>query len=346
MVDDRYLGSKGDVAVSGPDSVIVEHWAAWTQLVREQGSIMIAQLNHPGRQSPLGAGNRSFLAKTIAPSAIPLNLGENLLASLTRIILFGTPQKMTLTQIDNVIAQFTRAARLALRAGFHGVEVHAGHGFLLSQFLSSSANNRSDEFGGSAEKRVELVIRIIRAIRQEVPASFCVGIKINTADHIHTVESDDLLLQIDRIAKEQVDYVQLSGGSFEDPKMLSIQNSLPIIGATGTINVEREGFFLQASHEIRKRHPNLVLLVTGGFRSRNGVNSALQKGACDLIGLARPAIKYPDLPNEIVFNDDLLDGEARFDVEPAPSRGWIATKIRSVGAGAETTYYLSFLQAL
>lgn len=198
------------------------------------------------------------------------------------------------------------------------------------------------------------MVRILRAIRKEVPTSFCVGIKINTADHMHTAESDDLLRQIERIAEEQVDYVQLSGGSFEDPKvslgvlclvdyvislshqMLSIQNSLPTTGAVGKINLEREGFFLQASHEIRKRHPNLVLMVTGGFRSRNGVDSALQQGACHLIGLARPAIKYPDLPNEIVFNDSLFDREARFDVEPAPSRGWIATKIRSVGAGSET----------
>lgn len=82
--------------------------------------------NHPGRQSPLGAGNRSFFAKTIAPSAVPLSLGDNWLASLARVIIFGTPQEMTRPQIDDVIAQFTRTARLALQAGFHGVEVHAG----------------------------------------------------------------------------------------------------------------------------------------------------------------------------------------------------------------------------
>lgn len=101
--------------------------------------------NHPGRQSPLGAVNRSFFAKTIAPSAIPLNLGDNWLASLARIILFGTPQEMTLARIDDVIAQFTRAARLALRAGFHGVEVHAGR-MASSNVVGHAANPPIDGF--------------------------------------------------------------------------------------------------------------------------------------------------------------------------------------------------------
>lgn len=106
--------------------------------------------------------------------------------------------------------------------------------------------------------------------------------------------------------------------------------------ATGKPNLEREGFFLNASREIRKQNPDLVLIVTGGFRSRNGVNAAIKDQACDLVGLGRPAVKFPNLPEDIMFNNLLSDDEARFDVEPAPSRGWIAQKIRSVGAGAET----------
>src|SRR5690606_15021078 len=105
-------------------------------------------------------------------------------------------------QIEEVIARFTHASVLSWKAGFHGVEIHAGRtftpvtlpgfnanigtdGFLLSQFLSSSSNHRNDEFGGSAERRVEILLRILRAIRAEVPPSFCVGVKINTADHMN-----------------------------------------------------------------------------------------------------------------------------------------------------------------
>jgi 2,4-dienoyl-CoA reductase-like NADH-dependent reductase (Old Yellow Enzyme family) len=94
-------------------------------------------------------------------------------------------------------------------------------GFLLSQFLSSSSNKRSDGFGGSTEKRVEIILRILRAIRQEVSQSFCVGIKINTADHMNQGGFEEMLRQIELIHKEKPDYIQLSGGSFENPEVCS-----------------------------------------------------------------------------------------------------------------------------
>lgn len=95
-------------------------------------------------------------------------------------------------------------------------------GFLLSQFLSSSSNQRSDQFGGSPERRAELLVRILRSIRAEVPQSFCVGVKINSADHMNPGGFDDMLKQIALIDKEKPDYIQLSGGSFENPEV-SIQ---------------------------------------------------------------------------------------------------------------------------
>jgi tRNA-dihydrouridine synthase len=118
--------------------------------------------------------------------------------------------------------------------------------------------------------------------------------------------------------------------------MLSTRNSLPSTDTKTGRAIAREGFFIQASKEIRRKFPNLLLIVTGGFRSRQGVNNALEDGACDAVGFGRPAVKFPDLPDEIMFNDKLGEEEARFDVEAAPVPGWIATKIRSVGAGAET----------
>jgi 2,4-dienoyl-CoA reductase-like NADH-dependent reductase (Old Yellow Enzyme family) len=82
--------------------------------------------NHPGRQSPVGAGKRSFFAKNIAPSAIPLNLGDNWIARCASAIVFGTPRAMTQKDIDDVVAAFASAANMAFCAGFQGVEVHAG----------------------------------------------------------------------------------------------------------------------------------------------------------------------------------------------------------------------------
>lgn len=100
--------------------------------------------------------------------------------------------------------------------------------------------------------------------------------------------------------------------------------------------ITREGFFIQAGKEIRRKFPDLLLIATGGFRSRQGVSNALEDGYCHAVGLGRPAVKFPDLPDKIMFNDELDQEEARFDVEVALVPGWIATKIRSVGAGAET----------
>jgi hypothetical protein len=119
--------------------------------------------------------------------------------------------------------------------------------------------------------------------------------------------------------------------------MLSTRNSLARAGSTTARTAAREGFFLDASREIRRSFPNLVLIVTGGFRSRGGVRRALEDGACDAVGFGRPAVMFPDLPSKIMFNNELPDEEARFDVEAAPPvPGWIASRIRSVGAGAET----------
>ncbi|KAF9778525.1 hypothetical protein IL306_003870, partial [Fusarium sp. DS 682] len=76
-----------------------------------------------------------------------------------------------------------------------------------------------DQFGGSPENRAEIVLRVIRAIRDQVPATFCVGVKINTADVRDTTEYSDMIRQIDLIKEEKIDYINLSGGNFEDPKV-------------------------------------------------------------------------------------------------------------------------------
>lgn len=274
------------------------------------------------------------------------------------MLVFGTPKAMTRHDIDVVIAQFTEAARLAFKAGFQGVEVHAARkspeawekyrklanlcgkdGFLLSQFMSSNSNQRDDEFGGSADNRVELVLRIIRSIRKEVPESFCVGVKINSADFRDEKGMFDMLRQVELIQKEEIDYINLSGGSFEDPQMMSTGSSLKPSSTEARSSI-REGFFLRTSQEIRSRFPKLTLIVSGGFRSRNGVDGAIHSDACDLVGIGRPAVKYPDLPTQIMFNKNINDIKARFDVEAAPGAGWLASKVRSVGAGAETVRLL------
>lgn len=86
---------------------------------------------------------------------------------------------------------------------------------------------RTDDFGGSTDKRVELALRVIRAIRDEVPKSFCIGVKVNTADHMNREGFSDMMRQIELLSREEIDYINLSGGSFEDPQVSRVEFHVP-----------------------------------------------------------------------------------------------------------------------
>lgn len=108
------------------------------------------------------------------------------------------------------------------------------------------------------------------------------------------------------------------------------------ISPTATLGrATQDAFFLQASRDISSKFPDLILILTGGFRSQAAIHLALESGACSMVGIGRSAIKYPDLPKK-AFSEEPT--QVKFDVETAPSPGWIGTKIRSVGAGAEVKY--------
>lgn len=177
------------------------------------------QINHPGRQSPIGAGARSLCAQNLAPSAIALDMGDGWLAKSAVSMVFGTPKAMTEEDISDVVARFAGAARLAAEAGFAGVEVHAAHGYLLSTFLTAKSNQRTDGYGGSARNRARIVVEVVEAIRKATPKGFCVGVKLNSADHQTAEALRDSIEQIEAIAEAGVDFLEISGGSYEDPRV-------------------------------------------------------------------------------------------------------------------------------
>lgn len=221
-VNTTYLGGPADTAVNArvPEARLLESWRDW---VRSSGASapLVVQLNHPGRQSPYGAGSHGFFEKTVAPSAVPLRLGDGVLPAVTRALVFGTPRAMTAAEIRETVAQFARAARLAADAGFAGVEVHAAHGYLLAQFLSSASNRRTDEYGGSPANEARIVVEVVRAIREATPKGFCVGIKLNSVDHQSPGALADCMVQLEEIRKAGVDFLEISGGSYEDPTVSS-----------------------------------------------------------------------------------------------------------------------------
>jgi 2,4-dienoyl-CoA reductase-like NADH-dependent reductase (Old Yellow Enzyme family) len=236
---------------------------------------------------------------------------------------------MTVADIEEVVDQFAYAAKVSYEAGFKGVELHGAHGYLLSTFLTAKTNLRSDDYGGTPAKRARIVIEVIRAIRNVVPSTFCVGMKINSADVGGNESLEESLEQVGLIAAEQIDFLEISGGSYEKPRMAA--------GDPGTRSEKREAFFLDYAAAVRERYPNIILMVTGGFRSRAGMEAALKSGVCDLIGIGRPAAVWPHLPKEVLLNEKVEETAAvkKLTILRLP---WLLRMIpiKFIGAGADT----------
>ena len=219
QVDFAYLGSRDDIAVNDCISpeMQLETWKTWAATTNRNGTPTIVQLNHPGRQSLPGAGTHGFFGKTMAPSAVPVNLGEGFIARASSCLVFGTPREMTQKDIDHVIERFVNGAKLAHEAGFAGAEIHAAHGYLFAQFLSAKTNKRSDAYGGTPRKRAKIVVDTINAMRSAVPKGFCIGIKLNSVDHQSKRELEECIEQLKDITDAGVDFIEISGGTYEDP---------------------------------------------------------------------------------------------------------------------------------
>lgn len=219
-VDERHLGQPGDVVLLDNEAKMAQLWKEWAKACKGESNVpVIVQVNHPGRQSPAGAGSRGFFAKALAPSAVPLQLGSGVLGQLVSRLVFGTPKEMTVADIEDVVRRFAATARVSAEAGFDGVEIHAAHGYLLAQYLSPKVNKRTDAYGGSPTKRAKIIVDIVQAMRAVTPKGFTIGIKFNSVDHQSESELKDCIEQLKAIVDAGIDFLEVSGGSYEDPKV-------------------------------------------------------------------------------------------------------------------------------
>ncbi|QRY64208.1 nitroreductase family deazaflavin-dependent oxidoreductase [Gordonia sp. PDNC005] len=280
MVDRRQLGEPGNVVIE--DESHLAEFTQWADAAKRGGSRVWMQVNHPGRQANplLGA------SYTVAPSAIGLNLPG-----------IPAPRALTGDEIVDLIARFATAARVAETAGFDGVQIHGAHGYLVSQFLSPLSNQRTDEWGGSVENRARFLLEVIRAIRSTVRPDFGVGVKLNSADFQRGgFTEDDSRAVISLIANEQIDLIEISGGSYESPAMMG----RPV---RSDRTRAREAYFLEYADTVRELAGDVPLAVTGGFRSRQAMGDAVDGGHCDVVGLGRPAAITPDAARRITDAD-------------------------------------------
>ncbi|KFX90929.1 hypothetical protein V490_06190 [Pseudogymnoascus sp. VKM F-3557] len=361
MVSDVHMGNMKDVAISSDASAqaseaLQETWRNWADICQRHGTPTVAQLCHPGRQSPAGAGNRGFFAKTVAPSAVKLNFGSRIIDKLAATLFFGTPREMTVDEISGeggLVDQFVAAAKQCFDAGFKGVQLHAAHGYLLAQFLSPQTNLRTDEFGGSPAKRVEVLLRIIRGVRSATSKYFCICVKMNSVDVGTSASVSDTIEQIKLIDDCGIDFIEISGGTYENATMMTDSppetDSTPDApSAAAAKTFQRESFFLEFAKTVRETFPDLILMVTGGFRTRLGMEHALKSGGCDIIGIGRPAAIVPRLPKEIILNTkDVSDEQANVALASVQMNLLVQTLgIKIVGAGAVTAYYQGQIERL
>ncbi|KAF3392426.1 hypothetical protein F1880_008592 [Penicillium rolfsii] len=351
QVDVNHMGSPFDPALhaeytgTDADTIPLTQWKKYASVCQKHGTPAIVQICHPGRQSFRVAGKRGMFASTIAPSAVPINIGSGLMERVIAAVTWSSPREMTRGDIETVIRQFVDTARLMADAGFSGVELHGAHGYLLDQFLNSKTNLRTDEYGGTPEKRARFVLEILSETRKVVPANFAIGIKLNSADH-SSATFEETMTQIALLVSAGLDFLEISGGTYEDPQMMGYPTKSPTSNVKSARTAAREAFFLEFAHTVRERHPELVLMLTGGFRTRAGAEAAINDGACDLVGIARPAAINPKFPL-LLLDEEVPDEKAVLLLEKAPVpwyAKWLPRNL--IGAGAESTYYAGQIQRL
>lgn len=316
MIDRRAIGEPNNVAIEDErDLTALQRWAA---AGTRNGTALWMQINHPGKQAPKGL-NR----ETVSPSAIPFR--EDMSA------FFAPPRALRADEIEDLVQRFGRTAAIAKAVGFTGVQIHGAHGYLVSQFLSPHHNQRDDDWGGSAEKRRRFVLAVLAEMRRQVGADFPIGIKLNSADFQRGgFTEEESLATIDALVAGGIDLVEISGGTYEAPAMTGVMKDT---------TRAREAYFLSFAEKVRAR-TRVPLLVTGGFRSLQGMADALASDAVDAVGLARALALETDLPNR------LLRGEnPRYDVRPITTGiklidrmalmevAWYSRQLRRIGDG-------------
>lgn len=311
QIDRRYLERPGNVVVDGNGGL--DELRAYAEAGTANGTQLWMQISHPGRQTP-----RRVCEHPVAPSAVPLALPESA---------FARPRAMTAEEVADVPRRFAHVAAVARDAGFTGVQIHAAHGYLLSQFLTPLVNRRDDRWGGDLAARSSLLLEVVRAVRAATAPGFCISVKLNSSDFQQGGFSNEECLEVVRwLGEASVDLIEVSGGNYEKPAMMG--------GGARESTVRREAYFLDYARLIRKA-TSVPIMLTGGFRTRAAMEAALGDGACDMIGLGRPMCVDTDLPNRLLAG---ADGAVAYEDAIVPAKaglGWFCLQLIAHGDGRE-----------
>jgi 2,4-dienoyl-CoA reductase-like NADH-dependent reductase (Old Yellow Enzyme family) len=303
MVDRRHLERARNVVLdSETDRAALKAWAD------AAGPHALVQVSHPGRQT-----TRFAQSHPVSPSGGP---------AVALAGLFARPRALSADEIIEIRARFVTAGRIAVESGFAGVEVHGAHGYLLSSFLDPQKNLRDDAYGGDIEGRSRLLVEIVEQLRQTLPGGAVVAVKLDARDG----DLEDLAWLGRRLGEAGIDLIEVSGGNYESPAMLGLE-------ADGSeIRSAHESPFWQGAAALSEA-TDVPVMLTGGFRTRAGIDQALGSGVAAMVGVGRPLAVRPELAGE------LLRGETDLLERPAPRVAGPAIVQRLSGAAANSGWH-------
>jgi len=328
IVDKDHLERPGNVVIDRPPSEeMQEALKRWADAATRNGNHFWAQISHAGRQT-----QKLVNPNPKAPSAVKLGLPGGQ---------FGEPVVLTSVEIEEIIVRFGICAAAVKKAGFTGVQIHAAHGYLLSQFLSPRSNLRTDEYGGDLANRARVLLAVVASVRAAVGPDFPVAVKLNSADFQKGGFAFEESLQVAQWLQEaSIDLIEISGGTYEQPKLLGLsgmeeEEKQNVAEST----LMREAYFVDFAVAMGEK-VNVPLMVTGGFRQRAAMEQALQSGSADVIGLGRPMCVMTDAPNQLING---LDELPRYEDSLSLFPKWLAwlgnLKILKAVAGFAVQYW-------
>jgi len=315
MVDKDHLVN-ANVMIS--DRSFLKEYTELATKAQANGSQLWMQINHPGRQSPRYLDKAPVSASDVAmPSS-----------------LYIQPRALEHDEILDLIERYGDAALLAKESGMMGAQIHGAHGYLVSQFLSPLTNVRKDQWGGSLENRARFVLEIYKNMRAKVGPEFPLSIKINSADFqrgaFSEEESMEVIQMLDQVG---MDLIEVSGGTYERAAMVGTQHK--------ESTIKREAYFLDFIVKVREKIKT-PLMLTGGFRTSETMNNALDEGQLDFIGLGRPFCIFPNVANDLISGDmtdcsvpDLLTGVDKIDMTGMLQTPWNQFQLIRMGKGLE-----------
>jgi 2,4-dienoyl-CoA reductase-like NADH-dependent reductase (Old Yellow Enzyme family) len=250
---------------------LVEPWKPIVAAVRSRGAAIAMQIVHAGRQEDPGL---RLGEPPLAPSAVELK-GSGVV-----------PREMTLEEIQAMVETFAQACRRVKEAGFDAVQLHGGHGYMISNFISPYTNRRNDEYGGSTAGRAKFIVDIVRRARELVGDEYPIMIKMNCDDFVPGgLEKEEAVRIACMIEKGGIDCIEVTGGIRESREQTSRKG----------INKQEKEAYLRSYAEALRHGVNIPLILVGGMRSPRVIEKILSDGTADMVSMCRPFIREPQL---------------------------------------------------